>query len=146
MTVKLLVVHGRPQGKALLFPRGEFVFGRGVECHIRSNSDWVSRQHCLLRVGDDGVHLRDLGSRNGTLVNGARVQGERRLQSGDKLQVGALVFQLEVDDGVPSSSDTLPALRLPAAPPNDVPDTKEMQAVVADTAKMPALPSDPPAA
>src|SRR6201993_772373 len=73
MKVKLLVVHGRPLGKALLFPSGEFVFGRGEECHVRPNSDWVSRQHCLLRVAEDGVHLRDLGSRNGTLVNGARV-------------------------------------------------------------------------
>ena len=145
MTVKLLVVHGRPQGKALLFPRGEFVFGRGVECHIRSNSDWVSRQHCLLRVGDDGVHLRDLGSRNGTLVNGARVQGERRLQSGDKLQVGALVFQLEVDDQA-ASSGAVSAATARSARAGGTPDTLEMQALLPDTAKMPALPPDLPPA
>ncbi len=143
MKVKLLVVHGRPQGKTLLFPRGEFVFGRGVECHIRSTSDWVSRQHCLLRVGPEGVHLRDLGSRNGTLVNGARVQGERRLMSGDKLQVGGLVFQLELEDAAPSS-DVLPALEAPATSPAEMHDTQEMQAVFPDTAQMPALRKNPP--
>jgi predicted component of type VI protein secretion system len=101
MKVKLLVVHGRPQGKSLQFPPGEFVFGRGAECHVRPNSDWVSRQHCLLRVAEDGVHLRDLGSRNGTLVNGTRVLEERRLENGDKVQVGPLVFQIVFDAAAP---------------------------------------------
>src|SRR5438094_1243440 len=94
MNVYLLVVQGRPEGKSLLFPRGEYLFGRGDECHIRPNSDWVSRQHCLLRVTSDQVVLRDLGSRNGTLVNGERVVGERPLAHGDQLQVGPLVFQV----------------------------------------------------
>src|ERR1700730_11389234 len=94
MKVKLLVVHGRPQGKSLLFPHGEFVFGRGNECHIRPNSDWVSRQHCLLRVTADRVSIRDMGSRHGTLVNGERLIGERPLVHGDMLQVGPLVFQV----------------------------------------------------
>jgi pSer/pThr/pTyr-binding forkhead associated (FHA) protein len=82
----------------LLFSRGEFVFGRGPECHVRPNSEWVSRQHCLLRVADDGVFIRDLASCNGTLVNGGRVVGERRLADGDLLQVGPLVFKLHLED------------------------------------------------
>ncbi|HZT81534.1 MAG TPA: FHA domain-containing protein [Gemmataceae bacterium] len=107
--IKLLVVQGRPQGKALLFPPGEHLFGRGAECQIRANSDWVSRQHCLLRVTPDGAFLRDLGSRNGTLVNGERLIGERRLQPGDQLQVGPLVFQFCPDDT--PTPEPLPALR-----------------------------------
>lgn len=101
MRVKLLVVQGRPEGKSLLFPFGEYVFGRGAECHIRPNSDWVSRQHCMLRVTSDGVFVRDLGSRNGTLVNGTRVLGESRLGAGDQLQVGPLVFELQLEVPVP---------------------------------------------
>jgi predicted component of type VI protein secretion system len=97
MNVKLLVVHGRPRGKSLLFPPGEYVFGRGTECHIRPNSDWVSRQHCMLRVLPDVLLIRDLGSRNGTLVNGVRVVGEQSLQQGDMLQVGPLVFEVQID-------------------------------------------------
>ena len=98
MNVKLLVVHGRPKGKALRFPHGEFVFGRGHECHIQPNSEWVSRQHCLLRVTENAVHLRDLGSTNGTLVNGRLVVHEQPLYHGDLLQVGPLVFEVVVED------------------------------------------------
>src|SRR5262249_46581939 len=88
--VKLLVVQGRPQGKSLLFPPGEYLFGRGAECQIQANSDWVSRQHCLLRVTEEGAFIRDLGSRNGTLVNGSRVRGERRLAVGHLVHVRPL--------------------------------------------------------
>jgi pSer/pThr/pTyr-binding forkhead associated (FHA) protein len=98
MRAKLLIVAGRPQGQALYFPCGEFVIGRGEECHLRPNSSWVSRQHCMLRVEQNIVHLRDLGSRNGTLVNGARIIGERRLIHGDRVQLGPLVLQLCLED------------------------------------------------
>jgi pSer/pThr/pTyr-binding forkhead associated (FHA) protein len=135
MKIKLLVVQGRPQGKALLFPRGEYVFGRGHECHVRPNSDCVSRQHCLLRVGEDGVHLRDLGSRNGTLVNGTRVKGECRLEHGDKVQVGPLVFQLELDEAGLSAelitSNSSPDIALPPT----TTDTQEMSDELPETAE-----------
>jgi len=96
MHVSLVVVRGKPQGKALGFGCGEFVFGRGNECHIRPNSSWVSRQHCILRVTEAAVQLRDLGSTNGTLINGKRLVGERTLTHGDQIQIGPLVFQLRV--------------------------------------------------
>ncbi len=98
MKIKLLVVRGQPRDKALLFPPGEFIIGRGEECHLRPNSSWVSRQHCLLKVVGDGAALRDLGSRNGTLINGVRVVSERRLASGDLIQVGPLVFQVSFEE------------------------------------------------
>jgi pSer/pThr/pTyr-binding forkhead associated (FHA) protein len=96
MDVKLVVIHGRPANKSLVFPRGAYVFGRGSECHIRPNSDWVSRQHCQLLVTADSVSIRDLGSRNGTLVNGERVMGHRGLADGDRLQIGPLVFEVRL--------------------------------------------------
>ncbi len=110
MTVKLLVVQGRPSGKALVFPDGVYYFGRGAECHIRPNSEWVSRQHCVLRVAGLVATLRDLGSRNGTLVNGELLVRERKLEEGDRIQVGPLVFEVRLEErptGRPS----------PAAPP-----------------------------
>jgi pSer/pThr/pTyr-binding forkhead associated (FHA) protein len=114
MAIKLIVVQGRPQGRALRFPPGQYYFGRGAECHIRPNSDWVSRQHCLLRVTRDGAWLRDLGSRNGTLVNGELLDRERRLEVGDQVQVGPLVFEVQPD------SDR-PADRVATAVPPDAP-------------------------
>ena len=116
MAIKLIVVQGRPQGRALRFPPGQYYFGRGAECHIRPNSDWVSRQHCLLRVTGEGAWLRDLGSRNGTLVNGELLDGERRLEVGDQVQVGPLVFEVQPD------SDR-PAERVATAVPPDAPIT-----------------------
>jgi pSer/pThr/pTyr-binding forkhead associated (FHA) protein len=105
MNAKLVVLRGHPQGKSLPLPRGEFVIGRGSECHVRPNSYFVSRQHCLLRVTDKGVLLRDLGSTNGTLINGARVIGERPLRHHDLIQIGPLVFALHLEDKVHPSAD-----------------------------------------
>jgi pSer/pThr/pTyr-binding forkhead associated (FHA) protein len=110
MTVKLLVVQGRPLGKSLLFPVGEYYFGRGPECQVRPESEWVSRQHCLLRVTAEGGFVRDLGSRNGTLVNGCLVENERQLLNGDQVQIGPLVFEVQLEtetvDGTPGVTQT----------------------------------------
>jgi pSer/pThr/pTyr-binding forkhead associated (FHA) protein len=100
MTLKLLVIQGRPSGKNLVFPSGDYFIGRGPECHVRPESDWVSRQHCMLRVTGEGAFVRDLGSRNGTLVNGSLVLGERLLDEGDHLQVGPLVFEVHLEEEV----------------------------------------------
>lgn len=88
MKVKLTVLQGRPKGKCIQLLRpGEYYFGRGAECHVRSNSDWVSRQHGVLRVLPNSATIRDLGSTNGTLINGIMVQEERRLYDGDYFKV-----------------------------------------------------------
>jgi pSer/pThr/pTyr-binding forkhead associated (FHA) protein len=136
MNLKLLVVHGRPQGKSFLFPPGEYYFGRGAECHIQPNSELVSRQHCLLRVTAEHISVRDLGSRNGTLVNGKRVMEERPLVHGDQLQVGPLVFEIHVDESVPLSSPSLPETSSPLAPTIPNIDCR-------DTAEQPAAPGAP---
>ena len=94
MDVEFLVVHGQPRGKTLHFPPGDVLIGHGPECHIRPNSAWVSRQHCLLRVTTDGALVRDLGSDAGTLVNGHLVVGECRLSVGDQVQVGPVALEV----------------------------------------------------
>ncbi len=98
MTVKLLVIQGKPAGKALVFPDGVYYIGRGAECHVRPNSEWVSRQHCCLRVAGTVATLRDLGSRNGTLVNGLLLEREQKLEEGDQIQVGPLVFEVRLEE------------------------------------------------
>ena len=99
MEVRMLVVQGKPRGKSLVLPRGKLVIGRGPECFIRSTSDSVSRQHCLLKVSEGEVLVRDLGSTNGTLVNGNRLLNEKPLRDGDLLQLGPLVLKLCVGKG-----------------------------------------------
>src|SRR5262245_32397672 len=103
MILHLRVILGKPAGKTLVFGPGQYILGRGDECHVRFNSDWVSRQHCLLRVGDSEAVLRDLGSRNGTLVNGRLCQSEQSLTHGDQVQVGPVTFAVVLEPGTPAS-------------------------------------------
>ncbi len=106
MSAQLRVVFGKERGKCLTFPRGEYVFGRGPECHVRANSEIVSRQHCLMAVADGVVSIRDLGSANGTLVNGVRVRGERVLCDGDLIQLGPFGLQFQLPHP-PSTRETM---------------------------------------
>ena len=104
MTLRLRIVQGRPHGQQLCFPQGEYLVGRGAECQVRPNSEWVSRQHCLLRVTAAAASIRDLGSRNGTLLNGTPLTCEHNLRSGDRVEVGPLVFEVQFDP-TPSEND-----------------------------------------
>jgi len=96
MLVILSVVQGGPKGARLLFPPGEFVFGRSDECNVVLVHRSASRRHFLLRVSGDGAFVRDLFSRNKTTVNREIVTGERPLQDGDSIYVGGIGIMLAV--------------------------------------------------
>lgn len=86
----------RPSGVAQLAIEGERVtLGRDPTNLISIDDGAVSGMHAVLEKYSSGWALRDLGSRNGTFVNGGRVVGERSLQSGDEIQIGdtRLVFR-----------------------------------------------------
>src|SRR5262245_47719863 len=103
MNPKLVVVQGKPEGKEIPIGTAKFLVGRGPECHLRPNSELVSRHHCLLVVDGNGVTLRDLGSTNGTLVNGQRISGEVTVCHEDLIQVGPLGFRMVIEN-VPAPS------------------------------------------
>ncbi|MFO0881638.1 MAG: FHA domain-containing protein [Gemmataceae bacterium] len=109
MHVKLTVVKGRPEGKTLVFGLGEYYFGRGEECQVRFNSEWVSRQHCVLRISSSSVQIDDLASRNGTLVNGSLIGRDHPLVDGDELQLGPVLFQVSVAEPSSIEFQTPPA-------------------------------------
>jgi pSer/pThr/pTyr-binding forkhead associated (FHA) protein len=67
---------------------GEFVVGRAVTCQLSLDDPLVSRAHARFLTNVDGVTLDDLGSRNGVKVNGEKIQGVRRLEHGDQVQIG----------------------------------------------------------
>jgi pSer/pThr/pTyr-binding forkhead associated (FHA) protein len=78
MWLVLHVLEGEPLGPALHFPPGQYVFGRAPGCHVLF--PWpsaVSRRHCILFVNDQGASVRDLRSRNGTVVNSRRITREQ---------------------------------------------------------------------
>lgn len=66
----------------------DVTLGRSPACEIPLDDDQVSRQHARVRVASGQVWITDLGSRNGTAVNGRRISGEVLLQPGDRLQLG----------------------------------------------------------
>ncbi|TWT45332.1 FHA domain-containing protein FhaA [Phycisphaerae bacterium RAS1] len=74
--------------------------GRRHEATLRIPAADVSRLHCEIHSNDTGITVKDLGSSNGTFVNGKRV-AESPLKAGDKLAVGPVVFVVQVD-GIPS--------------------------------------------
>jgi len=97
MLVQLKILHGSNTGKFIKIPAPKCVIGRGDDCHLRPQSDAVSRQHCAIITTENEVTVRDLNSRNGTFVNGERVGEEAVLLSGDVLRVGPLEFELQIE-------------------------------------------------
>jgi len=75
-------------------PLGELEIGRGMECFLRIDDELVSRRHARLIVAPDRVTFEDLGSRNGSRVNGVPVTGQRVLGIGDEVEIGAQTFRL----------------------------------------------------
>ena len=67
---------------------GEFLLGRGTDCDLRLHDTAISRHHCLIRVRGQEVNLVDLGSSNGTYLNGTRVLSQTALQTGDEIRLG----------------------------------------------------------
>lgn len=97
MKIRLKVLKGSNAGKEVKIPTPECVIGRSSECHLRPKSDAISRRHCVIAVENGNVTVRDFGSKNGTYVNGRRVEGHIVLKSGDKLKVGPLAFEVMLD-------------------------------------------------
>jgi predicted component of type VI protein secretion system len=123
LQAKLKVVGGRHHGRVIPLATKKFLIGREQDCHLRPNSELVSRHHCVFTVDDFSVHVRDLGSTNGTFVNDQRVRGEVLLNSGDRIRVGKLDFELAIGEPVAAasppkggdSSQLLPGLSIDAA-------------------------------
>ena len=92
----LVVQTGKYKGKRLKIGDAEVIIGRDEEAAVRIGSSEVSRQHCLLTPTDGGLNVRDLGSRNGTFVDGAPIgpSEEVLLKPGVSLTVGPMTFQL----------------------------------------------------
>lgn len=96
LQAELKILIGKHQGKVIPVTVKKFLIGREQDCHLRPNSELVSRHHCVLSVDDFSVRIRDLGSTNGTRVNGEAIRGEVVLKHGDTLSVGKLEMQLVV--------------------------------------------------
>jgi len=98
MVVKLIVASGKNAGRSIAVKRTKLLIGRAEECDVRPLSDEVSRRHCCVTVGPGDVWVEDLGSRNGTFVNGKRIAEKTRVTDGDVVRVGSLELRVTVSD------------------------------------------------
>jgi hypothetical protein len=87
----------RPRVPALALPGGDggrHVIGRAPGCDCLVTDDLVSRRHAEVRRDGDRWMLRDLGSRNGTRVNGVRVVEPVEVRPGDRVSLGGVPYRL----------------------------------------------------
>lgn len=103
MQVVLVMLRGDGERRSFSIARDMTVIGRREDCDLRIPVGDVSRKHCRLVKEADTIRLEDLGSSNGTYVNGSRVQ-EMVLSPGDSIQVGPVQFVLQID-GTPSEDE-----------------------------------------
>lgn len=132
--MQVVLVMFRPDGSRRSFSlaRDLTVIGRGEDCDLRIPLGEVSRKHARLAKDGDTLHLEDLGSSNGTFVNGLRIQ-EATLQGGDILHVGPLSFILQLD-GVPADEEIVPPEQQLAASSDDTGTAPAEGGPVADDA------------
>jgi hypothetical protein len=102
MSRKLVVDDGRTARELLLV--GTMTVGRDPDCEISHKDPRLSRRHAEFAVGDDGVIVRDLDSRNGIRVNGTPVK-DAVLQPGDVVQIAQLTVRF-IDGDVPFETAT----------------------------------------
>jgi pSer/pThr/pTyr-binding forkhead associated (FHA) protein len=95
MPYQLVVVQGRSTVQAHKLGPGVTTVGRQEDCQLRIRSSLVSRKHCQLFEKKGLLLVKDLGSSNGTLVNGKKVEDQRVLEAGDELSIGPIKLRVE---------------------------------------------------
>lgn len=97
--------------------RGENLIGRAAESVLFIDSSRVSRQHARVEVSESGARLADLGSKNGTYIEGRRVKGAVELSDGDQITIGPVVLVFRSADGSASTETELTAMDRPGSEP-----------------------------
>ena len=100
---QLLTQTGESRGKAFPIDTFPFEIGRANECHLRPLSAAVSRHHCRILDLHGRLLLEDLGSHNGTFVNGQQLTKMALLNPDDAISLGPVVFTLQETAGEPVS-------------------------------------------
>ena len=126
MAFQLLVVQGKSASQAIKIGTSVMTVGRQQDCQLRIASSQVSRKHCQIFEKKGLLLVKDLGSSNGTLVNGKRIADQRVLEPGDELTVGSVKFRIERQEETVLEPGASPPASAKAA------DTAISQAIVGD--------------
>jgi pSer/pThr/pTyr-binding forkhead associated (FHA) protein len=117
LCVSLVLERDKRELRRVQLRRPRTVVGRQSGCHVRIPSAEVSRQHCELHVGENDLYVEDLNSVNGTYINDVAVIGKQRLNPGDRLLVGPLLFVVEFAPVPKDFELDLPRLAPKESPP-----------------------------
>lgn len=104
----LVVISAVGQTRQVPIPVNGIVLGRDAELGPPFSTDgFVSRNHVSVQRRDGGVEIADLGSANGTYVNGARVHGRAAMRDGDVLRIGQIELMLDAPVRAPGGAPNL---------------------------------------
>lgn len=132
-TIIVKDLHGAE--RAIPFDEEVLTIGREPASSIRIDSLYVSRKHARIELHEDHAVLVDLGSQNGTELNGRRVDGTSELSPGDVVTIGDVHLECLAEDMADGRTRTLTARRPPpAAPPPDLlyVDTQAYEVAIGD--------------
>jgi len=96
MDVNLVLFKKNGSRKSFALPTSVTVIGRLSDCDLYAPLTSVSKKHCQLSCDRGVLKVRDLGSRNGTYLNGKRID-EAVIKAGDCLRIGPLTFVFQID-------------------------------------------------
>jgi len=113
MDINLILFRKNGSQKVFPLPSSITVIGRRHDCDLRIPLNSVSRRHCQFSLNNETLKIRDLGSRNGTYLNGKRID-EAKAQPGDYIKIGPLTFALQIDGQPEEITPPEPAEQKPA--------------------------------
>ncbi len=97
MDINLVMFKKSGTRKEFNLPSNITILGRRQDCDLCIPLMVVSRRHCQLKKQEDALFVRDLGSKNGTFVNGKKIEDQMPLNPGDYIQIGPLTFTIQID-------------------------------------------------
>lgn len=97
MDVDLILFKKDGSRKTFSLRSDSTIIGRHDDCDLLIPLKDVSRRHCQINLNNDSLKIRDLGSRNGTFINGKRINAETVIRAGDYITILPLTFLLQIN-------------------------------------------------
>ena len=91
----LMISQGNQAGLSADLASGVIMIGRGADCQLILEDDYVSTRHARVVSTPDGIYIEDLGSTNGSYVNGQRITAPTTITMADTVRIGKTILKLE---------------------------------------------------